>query len=78
MPKPSPSIVQAAVGTPAVAAKEAVADTATTPAIAADAAVMAQMPGVILIFQKIRDFTLTGGPTLELGQDNRGRCGITP
>jgi hypothetical protein len=75
MPKPALSIVQAEVGTPAVAAKEAVAATATTPAIAAVTAVPAQMPGVILIFQKFREFTLTGGPTPELGQDNRGRRG---
>jgi hypothetical protein len=66
MPKPSLSIVQAAVGTPAVAAKEAVADTATTPAIAA--AVTAQMPGVILIFQKFRDFYL----------DRRSNAGTGP
>jgi hypothetical protein len=68
MPKPSLSIVRAAVGMPAVAAKEAVADTATTPAIAADAAVTAQMPGVILIFPEIQGFYL----------DRRSNAGTGP
>jgi hypothetical protein len=61
--KPALAIVQAAVGTLAVPAKEAVPATATSPEIPAVAAVSAQTPGVILIFQKFREFTLAGGPT---------------
>jgi hypothetical protein len=61
--RPALAIVQAAVGTPAVAASPEVPATATTPEIPAVAAVPAQMPGIILIFQKFREFTLAGGPT---------------
>jgi hypothetical protein len=47
---PALAIVQAAVGTPAVIAADG---TVTTPA---------KMAGVILIFQKFREFTLANGP----------------
>jgi hypothetical protein len=55
--KPALAIVSAAVETPG---SDAVAATATAPAIAA---VPAHKPGVILLFQKFREFTLAGGPT---------------
>jgi hypothetical protein len=48
---PALAIVQAAVGTPAVKAADG---TITTPAV---------MPGIILIFQKFREFTLANGPS---------------
>lgn len=67
--KPGLAIVQAAVGTPGVPAQVAVPEvpaTATTPAIPAVpavAAVPASIPGPILIFQKFREFELSGGPS---------------
>jgi hypothetical protein len=67
--QPALAIVQAGVGKPAVAAVPAVPEqpaTATSPAVPAVpavAAVAAVKPGAITLFQKLREFTLSGGPT---------------
>jgi hypothetical protein len=53
---PALAIVQAAVGKPAVPEVPA---TATVPAVPAQPA---QLPGPIVIFQKFREFQLSGGP----------------
>jgi hypothetical protein len=60
--KPALAIVQAAAGSPAVPASPEIPATATTPAVPAVAAVAAQIPGPVLIFQKFREFELSGGP----------------
>lgn len=60
--KPALAIVQAAAGSPAVPATAEVPATAATPAVAAVAAIPAILPGPILIFQKFREFELSGGP----------------
>jgi hypothetical protein len=57
---PALNIVKAAIGVPAVAAVEAQPN--ATPPVAAVAAVPGTQPGVILIFQKFREFVLAGGP----------------
>lgn len=54
---PAYAIVQAAAGTPGV---PAVAATDTVPAVAA---VPAKIPGLVLLFQKFREFTTAGGPS---------------
>jgi hypothetical protein len=61
--KPGLAIVQAGIQVPAVPAQDAVPATATTPAIPAVAAVAAKNPGLILLFQKYREFTLAGALT---------------
>jgi hypothetical protein len=60
---PALALFKAGVQVPAIAAQEAVPATATTPAIPAVTAVPAQDPGPILLYQKYRELTLSGGLT---------------
>lgn len=60
---PGLSLFKAGVQVPAVAAQDAIPATATSPAVPAVVAVPAQDPGPILLFQKYREFTLSGGLT---------------
>lgn len=60
--KPGLAIVQAAAGSLGAPAVPEVPATATAPAVPAVAAIPAIQPGPILIFQKFREFELSGGP----------------
>jgi hypothetical protein len=62
-PKPGLAIVQAGVQVSAIPVQDAVPATSTMPAIPAVAAVPAKDPGLILLFQKYREFTLSGALT---------------
>lgn len=61
--KPGLAIIQAGIIVPAVPAQDAIPATATSPAIPAVAAVPAKSPGLVLLFQKYREFTLAGALT---------------
>jgi hypothetical protein len=60
---PALALFKAAQSTPAVPAQDAVPATATTPAIPAVAAQSEREPGLILLFQKYREFVLAGALT---------------
>lgn len=61
--KPGFEILKAGVGTPAVPAVPEIPATSTSPAIPAVPAIDAIDPGLILLFQKFREFELSGGPS---------------
>lgn len=61
--QPGLAILTAAIPKPAIEAAAAQPATATTPAVPAVAAVPAYNPGLITLFQKLREFGLAGGPS---------------
>jgi hypothetical protein len=60
---PGVALFKAAVPLPAIPARDAVPATATTPEIPAVVAIPEREPGLILIFQKYREFVLAGALT---------------